>query len=505
MGYKPNNWNTYDVKKSFKENRSHDAVITKEKLDHIEEGLLQASNLKIGVIEKGDEPQAWLSEDENGNRLLNIVLPKGDQGLSAYELAVLNGYTGTIADWFNSLKGEQGIQGEKGDTGEKGEPGEQGPKGDKGDQGEQGIQGEKGEDGYTPLKGIDYFTQDDIDEMVKNVNESMKTSPYIDDNLKAVFACGNHIQIEKSDIESKSKVLWYNNVGVKSELLFDSDYSVFGGGDGIEFPVYYPAASIIMDSGKVNCVSGGNYGAGAVGNSTIIINGGSFKKWSGVGGGGVAIYNGETYRNTVGHSEIIINGSDEPIGTVYGGTMCGKGAVATSKITMNGGGVQYLTAAGVDGDTGIAEVIMNGGTIDILQGCNCGDVNNIKITSKGGTINQLYAGGEIYDQHIDGTYDVCELYLYGGKINKLSPGTNGTTESKKNITGEYIENVLVDDQEAKDLNLTLIQETDVDDCANTMELSGTKIILKSKTKELAAIDIKKTVEELSSPTWGVIE
>lgn len=34
-----------------------------------------------------------------------------------------------------------------------------GEKGEKGDPGEQGIQGVQGEPGYTPIKGVDYFTE----------------------------------------------------------------------------------------------------------------------------------------------------------------------------------------------------------------------------------------------------------------------------------------------------------------------------------------------------------
>ena len=68
-------------------------------------------------------------------------------------------------------KGDPGAQGEKVDKGDTGAQGPQGLKGDKGDPGEQGIQGiqgiqglkgDKGEDGYTPQKGVDYFTADDI-------------------------------------------------------------------------------------------------------------------------------------------------------------------------------------------------------------------------------------------------------------------------------------------------------------------------------------------------------
>lgn len=66
----------------------------------------------------------------------------------------------------------------KGDKGDKGDPGPQGEKGDSGAQGPQGIQGEKGDtgpqgpagaDGKTPVKGVDYYTETDKQEMVQAV------------------------------------------------------------------------------------------------------------------------------------------------------------------------------------------------------------------------------------------------------------------------------------------------------------------------------------------------
>ena len=61
----------------------------------------------------------------------------GHNGKSAYDLAVENGFEGTVEEWLESLKGEPGAQGEKGEQGI---------------QGIQGIQGEKGEQGE-PGKG----------------------------------------------------------------------------------------------------------------------------------------------------------------------------------------------------------------------------------------------------------------------------------------------------------------------------------------------------------------
>lgn len=57
---------------------------------------------------------------------------QGQQGDSAYQVAVANGFTGTEIEWLASLVGPQGKQGEigpAGPTGAKGDTGEQGPQG----------------------------------------------------------------------------------------------------------------------------------------------------------------------------------------------------------------------------------------------------------------------------------------------------------------------------------------------------------------------------------------
>lgn len=78
-------------------------------------------------------------------------------GLSAYEVWLQEGNNGTETDFLNSLKGEQGQQGIQGQQGERGQ------------QGEKGEQGEKGKDGHTPIKGTDYFTEQDIAEIVNAI------------------------------------------------------------------------------------------------------------------------------------------------------------------------------------------------------------------------------------------------------------------------------------------------------------------------------------------------
>ena len=70
--------------------------------------------------------------------------------LSAYDVAVKNGFSGSESEWLDSLRGDKG---DKGDTGALGANGAQGEKGDKGDPGETGAPGEKGDPGETGAPG----------------------------------------------------------------------------------------------------------------------------------------------------------------------------------------------------------------------------------------------------------------------------------------------------------------------------------------------------------------
>ena len=75
----------------------------------------------------------------------NTEVMKGENGASAYDIAVSEGFNGTKTDWLDSLKGSSVFKGDKGDIGL------QGPKGDPGANGGQGIQGVAGKDGSTIL------------------------------------------------------------------------------------------------------------------------------------------------------------------------------------------------------------------------------------------------------------------------------------------------------------------------------------------------------------------
>lgn len=70
-----------------------------------------------------------------------VAGPRGEKGYSAYEVAIKNGYTGTEAEWLATLKGEKGEKGEPGVNGIEGKPGKDGVDGVNGADGKPGTNG----------------------------------------------------------------------------------------------------------------------------------------------------------------------------------------------------------------------------------------------------------------------------------------------------------------------------------------------------------------------------
>ncbi|KXZ22474.1 hypothetical protein AXI58_09875 [Bacillus nakamurai] len=64
-------------------------------------------------------------------------------GKSAYDIAVDNGFSGTVEEWLASLKGEKGSTGATGAKGDKGDTGATGARG------ATGVAGKDGKDGLS--------------------------------------------------------------------------------------------------------------------------------------------------------------------------------------------------------------------------------------------------------------------------------------------------------------------------------------------------------------------
>ena len=108
--------------------------------------------------------------------------PKGEQGIQGpagpQGPAGNDGYTPVKGvDYFDGVKGDKGDKGDTGATGaqgpkgDKGDTGPQGPQGPKGDTGPSGATGAAGKDGYTPVRGTDYWTADDIAAIQSYIDE----------------------------------------------------------------------------------------------------------------------------------------------------------------------------------------------------------------------------------------------------------------------------------------------------------------------------------------------
>lgn len=75
---------------------------------------------------------------------VNKIIAEGietSQGKSAYEIAVENGFAGTVEEWLESLKGEKGADGKDGINGKDGIDGENGIDGQDGKDGQNGADG----------------------------------------------------------------------------------------------------------------------------------------------------------------------------------------------------------------------------------------------------------------------------------------------------------------------------------------------------------------------------
>lgn len=156
--------------------------------------ISNAREVKIGVYAgdistttpaRIDCDKSILCDDIAGTESNGVIVTKGEDGKSAYEIAKDNGFEGTEQEWLESLKGDGITEMPEAEVtrvyvvspnsvarataaynAEKnkyqftfGIP--------------EGAKGENGADGYTPKKGEDYFTEDDKAEMVNAIIEAL--------------------------------------------------------------------------------------------------------------------------------------------------------------------------------------------------------------------------------------------------------------------------------------------------------------------------------------------
>lgn len=131
-----------------------DVTVTQEQKDTLRDRLPTAEEDTPGIVPLAADytksyPANYAVTPEYVTSYVKSVNPENIAiGLSAYAIAVENGFRGTEEEWLESLKGGQGIEGPVGPQGPSGPQGETGPQGPQGIQGPAGPQGPKG-DGIT--------------------------------------------------------------------------------------------------------------------------------------------------------------------------------------------------------------------------------------------------------------------------------------------------------------------------------------------------------------------
>ena len=262
----------------------------------------EAATIEIESVTTGDVANVVNNGDENHARLAitlpnGAVGPQGDEGKSALQVwQAQDGNAAKGAEGKSAFQVWQSLE----DNGTKSEEdffaslkGDKGDDGNEGPQGKEGLQGPEGKaatvkignvttgevpsvtntaesetdvvldivlpqakDGKTPVKGEDYFTEEEISDVVdKAAAKVHNASPFKDDEKKLVFLCGVQGVVEKEG--SDNKVTYYENGELKS-ISFDNTYNLVGGGNGLDGTLAnYPSTSIIIKDGNLKNVIAG--------------------------------------------------------------------------------------------------------------------------------------------------------------------------------------------------------------------------------------------------------
>ena len=109
----------------------------------------------------------------------------GKDGRSAYEIAIENGFVGTVAEWLESLKGRDGIDGKDGLPGKDGKDGADGLPGKDGTNGKDGRDGRDGKDGVSPDL-TNYPDTDAVKALVQDAVQPLLEKAHTHENQSAL-------------------------------------------------------------------------------------------------------------------------------------------------------------------------------------------------------------------------------------------------------------------------------------------------------------------------------
>ena len=349
-------------------------------------------------------------------------------------------------------KGEQGPMGPQGEQGPAGEAGPQGEKGEQGPMGPEGPQGEKGNDGYTPVKGVDYFTEEELKELMYDDAElkervevletiNLETKPYIDKNgMLVLCGCpavargiGEEVHVTVRFFEDKEdKFIFTAEEFAKLRICMGY------GAEGIGTKRNIVETTLeLYDIDKVFIIDGGSQVTGEVGTVNIIA-----ERCNYIDGiqGARAMNGGE--RNIVHNFNVRVK-DVKLIDTLYGGGN-GYSVVWNSNVKVEGETeINYLVAGGSNGYTNKSRVVMDGGHVKVMQGVNRGILNRAELILNGGVVDNFYVAGEV-DPGVTGVQHEGYVELNGGEVVKFFKGNSGLQEFAGVIEGHIMECVVAE-------------------------------------------------------------
>ncbi len=309
-----------------------------------------------------------------------------------------------------------------------------------------------------------------------------------------LFANGISITVKPDPDNPNQNIVTCDDDG--STMSVSTGIHIFAGShntDAEKGPV-----KITVDGAKIGSVWGGGMHKSHVSNVEIVVKSGSNVKV--VQGGGSASNSAITkctedcsdafYKGDANSSPCVVDNATitvedgATVSSVFGG---GEGISNTKNTTVNikGGDIKFVGAGGSNGRTGTANVNIEGGNIDLVQSVNRGTMDSAEIDVSGGTIGELFIGGEDADD-VKGTITSSTVKVTGGTVESLAPGKSGDD---------------VIDAEAKGtFNLEISKEADVNLSEDFAE-ANIGVLCEHNLKQVAFAKESTCTEKGSTDGW----
>ena len=384
----------------------------------------------------GPQGEPFKYEDFTIQQLELLTGPQGPEGPAGPQ-----GEPGPIGPAFTyddfTLDQLEGLRGPQGPAGVQGP---MGPQGIQGPVGLTGPQGKQGEPGYSPVKGVDYFTEEELEDISYDDSEIrdllLDEEPYVEflNNYNRVFMCGYPAVVDINadhkydENEAENAIIISYKYNTKPCYLVinaeDAAKTIIYGGYGphkYEIRRVLPNTFIHVKNVKLYGVNIGGYFEGNIGKAELVMDNCQVEQ--------ICCGDCEKPINGKNPEKLIINEVNIQLnnvvcnGNAYIGSG-GFGVINKGRMEINEGCmINFAIAGGSNGYTRFGEIIINGGTVNVLQSANRGIVDKSHLVINDGMVDRFYAGGSpasvVYDHYIE---------LLGGTVHKFAPGfSNGIT------------------------------------------------------------------------------